>query len=142
MIEHTAEPVRLMRQLAETLAPRGVLLASVPNFAHWYPRVRVALGRFDYDRRGILDSGHVRFFTRRSFERAASDAGYEITRRDVIGLPFEVMERGGGSPKRTEHVLSTIDRIGVSLWPTMFGYQFLYQLRPTDAVAVIQPLER
>ena len=130
VIEHTIDPTRLLQQLREKLTPGGVLLASVPNFAHWYPRARVALGRFDYDRRGILDSGHVRFFTRRSFERTVRDAGYEVGRREAVGLPFEVMERGGGSPKRTEKTLSTIDRIGVSMWPTMFGYQFLYQLRP------------
>ena len=31
----------------------GELLLSVPNFGHWYPRSRVALGLFGYDRRGI-----------------------------------------------------------------------------------------
>jgi hypothetical protein len=102
----------------------------VPNFAHWYPRIRVAAGRFDYDRRGILDAGHVRFFTRRTFERTARAAGYDIGRREVIGLPFEVMERGGGKPKKTEVALGTVDRVGVSVWPTLFGYQFLYQLHP------------
>ena len=52
----------------------AIVIASVPNFGHWYPRPRVALGRFDYDRRGILDVGHVRFFTRQSFEHIVDDA--------------------------------------------------------------------
>ncbi|NQY56585.1 MAG: glycosyltransferase [Ilumatobacteraceae bacterium] len=130
VLEHTIDPQLIMTQLTSRLRPPGVLLASVPNFAHWYPRVRVAAGRFDYDRRGILDAGHVRFFTRRTFERTARAAGYDIGRREVVGLPFEVMERDGGAPKRSETVLGSVDRLGVSLWPTLFGYQFLYQLHP------------
>ena len=48
----------------------GTVVTSVPNFGHWYPRSRVAVGRFDYDRRGILDAGHLRFFTRRELRAA------------------------------------------------------------------------
>ncbi len=44
-------------------------MVSVPNFNHWYPRGRIVAGRFDYDQRGPLDRGHVRFFTKRSIER-------------------------------------------------------------------------
>ena len=43
----------------------------MPN-SDWYPRIKVAVGRFDYDQRGILDAGHVRFFTRGDFERLAA----------------------------------------------------------------------
>ena len=42
-----------------------------PNFGHWYPRgTRGRCGRFDYDQRGPLDHGHVRFFTRRTLRAA------------------------------------------------------------------------
>ena len=71
IIEHHRQPDQLLRQARERLAPNGVLLLSVPNFGHWYPRVRTASGRFDYDRRGILDAGHLRFFTKRTIERGA-----------------------------------------------------------------------
>ena len=55
--------------------PGGEILVSVPNFGHWYPRGKVALGRFDYDQRGPLDHTHVRFFTRRTFERLVNACG-------------------------------------------------------------------
>src|SRR6266540_1413936 len=64
VLEHVREPEPLLEDLTDRLAPGGSIVACVPNFGHWYPRLRVALGRFDYDRRGILDRGHVRFFTR------------------------------------------------------------------------------
>ena len=113
------------------------MIASVPNFGHWYPRLRVALGRFDYDRRGILDNDHVRFFTRRSFERLVRAQGYSVARRDATGLPLEVADRGGNGQEidssPVSKLLARLDRIAVSLRPQLFGYQFLYELRPDPA---------
>ena len=59
----------MLRQMGSRLGEGGRIIISVPNFGHWYPRVRTALGIFDYDQRGILDKTHVRFFTRRSLLR-------------------------------------------------------------------------
>ena len=66
VLEHVRRPESLLRDAAGVLAPGGTVVTSVPNFAHWYPRLRVGIGRFDYDRRGILDADHLRFFTRRA----------------------------------------------------------------------------
>jgi glycosyltransferase involved in cell wall biosynthesis len=128
VLEHTADPAAVLGRLRDVLAPGGTVIASVPNFAHWYPRIRTALGRFDYDRRGILDAGHLRFFTRASFERLVTRAGMRVRRRATTGLPVEIAERGGDVPLTAEHLVARVDRIGVSLWPTLFGYQFLFEL--------------
>jgi glycosyltransferase involved in cell wall biosynthesis len=133
VLEHLADPQRLLVQIREVLGPRGVLLTSVPNFGHWYPRLRVLSGRFDYDRRGILDRGHLRFFTRASFERLAIAAGYRIRRRSATGIPFEVVARGTAEEppaRQPTRLLGTLDRAAVALWPTLFGYQFIYELEP------------
>lgn len=130
VLEHTVEPGSLLADLRERLSSRGVILVSVPNFAHWYPRIRVALGRFDYDRRGIVDAGHVRFFTRASFERLVARTGLRVRRRSTTGLPVEVAERGGSVPLWAQRSVASIDRMGVALWPTLFGYQFLFELEP------------
>jgi 2-polyprenyl-3-methyl-5-hydroxy-6-metoxy-1,4-benzoquinol methylase len=131
VLEHTANPGAVLSQLGTVLGPRGVVLVSVPNFAHWYPRMRVLLGRFDYDRRGILDAGHLRFFTRSSFERLVVQSGLRVRQRATTGLPVEVAERGGEVPASAERAIARMDRVGVALWPTLFGYQFLFELEPT-----------
>ena len=56
-------------------------------------------GTFDYERRGIFDAGHLRFFTRSSFERMAKGAGMRVRRRAISGLPLEVAARGGPAPR-------------------------------------------
>jgi 2-polyprenyl-3-methyl-5-hydroxy-6-metoxy-1,4-benzoquinol methylase len=140
VLEHLRRPEEVLRQIHDVLAPGGRLLVSVPNFGHWYPRLRVALGRFDYDRRGILDEGHVRFFTRRSFERILHRTGWHVVRHESTGLPFDVAERGGGPgglAARLQGSLGRVDALGVRLRPTLFAYQLLYELEP--ALGRVEP---
>ena len=133
VLEHVRDPERLLRSTRGLLAPGGTVVTSVPNFGHWYPRARVVSGRFDYDRRGILDRGQLRFFTRRSFERLVGDAGFSVRRRDEVGLPIEVSRRGASSEQTRSgptKVLEGADRVALDLWPTLFAYQFVYELAP------------
>jgi 2-polyprenyl-3-methyl-5-hydroxy-6-metoxy-1,4-benzoquinol methylase len=132
VLEHVREPGLLLDEVRPLLAPGGQVLASIPNISHWYPRTRVAIGRFDYDARGILDRGHVRFFTRRSFGRMVARHGWRVVRLEATGLPFDVADRGGrrGTAALLKRVLGRLDRTGVQVWPTMFGYQFLAVLEP------------
>ena len=129
VIEHVRQPAKLLAQAQTLLRPGGTVIACVPNFAHWYPRTRTALGLFDYDRRGILDSGHVRFFTRRSFENLVTKSGFEIRRRATTGLPVDVL---GDSRSRLWKVAGGLDRLGTWLRPQLFAYQLLYELQPVD----------
>jgi 2-polyprenyl-3-methyl-5-hydroxy-6-metoxy-1,4-benzoquinol methylase len=134
VIEHVRHPEQILDELHRVLAPGGVVVASIPNFAHWYPRLRVLSGRFDYDRRGILDNTHLRFFTNRSFERLASERGWRIARRGMTGLPLEVVERGAGDDEPAEsplrRVLRQVDAAAVRARPSLFAYQMLYQMVP------------
>lgn len=128
VFEHVSSPERLMSDLASRLAPDGTVIASVPNIGHWYPRGRIALGLFDYDQRGILDATHLRFFTRRSFVRLVRRAGLGPVRQWHTGLPLDAL----GLKDRTllARVVGAVDRALVRLWPTLFAYQFVYELAP------------
>ena len=132
VLEHVRLPEELLRELAPRLSRGGVVVASIPNFGHWYPRLRTILGLFDYDSRGLLDSTHVRFFTRRSFERTALAAGYTVNRIGYTGLPFEVLLRGGNSKKVPSILrpIQMIDTFLIKVRPQLFAYQMLYELRP------------
>jgi SAM-dependent methyltransferase len=131
VLEHTIDPGALLDDLVGRLAAGGSILVSVPNFAHWYPRARVALGRFDYDERGLLDRGHVRFFTRRSFERLLRAHRLVVTKRAVVGSPTELLGRGRSRLlARLARCAGVVDRAATDVWPTLFAYQFLYELRP------------
>ena len=129
VLEHVIDPDALMADMVARLDESGAILVSIPNFGHWYPRLRTASGNFDYDQRGPLDRGHVRFFTRRSFERLVARAGLRIVERRTVGSPLDVLERGGNLlVGRAARAASAVDRAAVRVWPTLFGYQFLYKL--------------
>lgn len=130
------DTTRFLEAAARAARPGGSLVVSVPNFEHWYPRLRVAAGRFDYDRRGILDRHHVRFFSRRVAERHFAEAGLRVRRSEAVGLPLDLMaSRSAGRPDaggRVTRTLHTIDRLGVATAPGLFAYQFLFDLEPGD----------
>jgi 2-polyprenyl-3-methyl-5-hydroxy-6-metoxy-1,4-benzoquinol methylase len=140
VLEHLRRPDLMLEALRGRLAPGGVMAVSVPNFGHWYPRLRTVTGRFDYDRRGILDRDHLRFFTRASFERLLAHSGWAVRRRSAVGLPLEVADRGTGDagdatgePGGLGGLVRRLDRAAVALRPTLFGYQLLYELSPAPA---------
>jgi glycosyltransferase involved in cell wall biosynthesis len=133
VLEHVRQPEKILDQSRDLLAPGGVLIASVPNFGHWYARLRTALGLFDYDQRGILDCGHVRFFSRRGIVRRLRGAGFAIARNETTSLPLEVLSRSDGGVVR---FIRAADRLAVSMYPTLFGYQFVYQCEVEPTVSV------
>ena len=127
VIEHLARPERLLREVRDALRPGGEMLLSVPNFGHWYSRLRVALGVFDYDRRGILDETHLRFFTRASLRRTVTRAGYDLLDLSATGSPFVQLAGSGGAVAR---IAAAASRALVRLRPTVFGYQYVVRLTP------------
>lgn len=123
VLEHTRNPKQVLDEAVECLAPDGKLLISVPNFAHWYPRARVALGMFDYDQRGILDETHLRFFTRRSFLQLLDSVGLQVNVTSTSASPV-------GSALGSGRLGSTIRHATLRIRPTLFAYQFLVQAAP------------
>jgi predicted TPR repeat methyltransferase len=129
VLEHLVNPGALMAQARDVLSPDGVAIFCVPNIAHWYPRTRSTVGMFDYDQRGILDSTHLRFFTRRSIRKLIERQGYSIQRIEPVGLPLDAM----GVEGTKAHVLRLVDQVMLALWPTMFGYQFIVEATPSPS---------
>src|SRR5262249_64841 len=127
VIEHVRRPDMLLQQMARVLAPNGELLVSTPNFGHWYPRIRVVTGTFGYDRRGILDETHLRFFTAKTLRTLFSSHGLDIAELRHTGLPLDVLSRGD---TRSSRVARRVDHALVRARPTIFAYQFVVRARP------------
>src|SRR5439155_11454246 len=126
ILEHLNNPTQTLREVLGLIGPGGQVLVSVPNFGHWYPRIRVALGAFGYDRRGILDETHVRFFTRRTLRRLVKSAGYDTLEEAATGLPLSSV----AGQDETSSPLKRVDDFLVKVRPTLFGYQNVLRLTP------------
>ncbi|GIF74915.1 bifunctional glycosyltransferase/class I SAM-dependent methyltransferase [Asanoa siamensis] len=134
IIEHLPRPTETMREIRRVLRPGGQVLLSVPNFGHWYPRARVLSGMFGYDRRGILDNTHLRFFTRASLRRLVRKAGFDLLDERATGLPLGVVTDADKTPLK---MVRAIDKGLVRMRPTFFGYQWILRLTPHAEEAVL-----
>jgi O-antigen biosynthesis protein len=74
VLEHLRDPLSALRRLREFLAPGGFFVISLPNVAHGSVRLALLEGHFQYQRLGLLDATHLRFFTRESIEELLDEA--------------------------------------------------------------------
>lgn len=79
VLEHLRDPWAALRMLGDLLSEDGVLAASIPNVRHVSVVIPLLVrGRWDYAERGVLDTTHTRFFTKRSMVALFTSCGYEI----------------------------------------------------------------
>ena len=78
VIEHIANPVGVLTKIHEWIDHTGILVISTCNIAHWKCRLRLMMGKWEYEDAGIFDSTHLRFFTTRSFKRLLQNCRYRI----------------------------------------------------------------
>jgi len=131
VLEHLRDPLALLQVAEQRLAPGGRVIVSLPNICHWYSRLRIVLGRFDYDWRGPLDEGHLRFFSERSVRRLVRAAGLRVVSSEVASAPpvlRGLARRGEGA---IHPLLASV--LAARLFPGLFGYQFLLELTPLVA---------
>ncbi|MCA1582765.1 MAG: class I SAM-dependent methyltransferase [Acidobacteria bacterium] len=85
VLEHTADPVALLTAARSAAEPGARLVASVPNAGHLSVVRDLTLGRFDPAPAGLLDAGHLRWFTRPFLAEALEEGGWSVYSIDGIG---------------------------------------------------------
>jgi 2-polyprenyl-3-methyl-5-hydroxy-6-metoxy-1,4-benzoquinol methylase len=80
VLEHLVDPWMAVRRLADLLPKGGSLIASIPNIRHYKLVLNLLFkGNFRYQPYGILDSTHLRFFTRETAVELLEQAGLKVT---------------------------------------------------------------
>ena len=132
VLEHLSDPLPVLVALDRALAADGRVIVSVPNVAHLWVRFSLALGRWDYADRGILDRTHLRFFTKRSFAALLRDAGLSVEElvATPVPLPLVVPPRLHGRALDAVHALSAG---AARAWKGGLAYQFVAVCRRAPA---------
>jgi SAM-dependent methyltransferase len=78
VLEHLVDPWSLLKRQAAWLAPQGIVLACIPNIAHWSVVVHLLVGEWPYLPQGLFDRTHLRFFTLSSIRSLFAGAGLKI----------------------------------------------------------------
>jgi len=82
VLEHLLDPLAVLKKLTPCLKPQGTLVASIPNVQFFGVIQHLTEGNWTYQKEGILDETHLRFFTYREIEKLFAAAGMEITQVD------------------------------------------------------------
>ena len=126
VLEHFADPDRLLGLIRGWLKTGGVLFASLPNVANISVRIRLLLGQFPYSDRGILDRTHLVFYTRSTAGDLLTKAGFRVRAVEPTAMPYELaLPRFSRAP--WSGPTRAFARFSANKWPTMFGYQFVFE---------------
>ncbi|MCU0666219.1 MAG: class I SAM-dependent methyltransferase [Candidatus Omnitrophica bacterium] len=84
VLEHILEPREAVKFYKGFLKPGAKIIFSFPNTVSWLNRINFLFGNFDYTDTGIMDRGHIRFFTLASAKNMLLREGFTIEKIDYI----------------------------------------------------------
>ncbi len=126
LVEHLHDPEDFMDALRrKTAGRRPEVIITTANVAFFITRIMLALGQFNYSRKGILGIGHRRLFTFKSLRALLEQAGYEILEAHGVPAPFP-LAIGTNFWSRT---LLSVNRLLLKLSHGLFAYQICLRAR-------------
>lgn len=78
IIEHIFMPVDFLKKVKTILGPESALIITTPNFLFWKNRFKMLFGKFRYEEKGLLDFGHIRFFTLKTARETFDKTGFIV----------------------------------------------------------------
>jgi 2-polyprenyl-3-methyl-5-hydroxy-6-metoxy-1,4-benzoquinol methylase len=79
VLEHLTDPYRLLEECRTKLTSQGRVIASIPNIRYYRAFADyVFRGKWEYRQHGIMDIGHLRFFTFSSIREMFRKLNYSI----------------------------------------------------------------
>jgi len=108
-------PEKILEKVKKLAQADTEIIITVPNILFWKNRLKIFLGKFDYEDEGLMDRGHIHFFSWKSF-------------CDIIwknGL--ELIEIKNHIPTRGSKFLGGV-------FPGLFSYQFIVRLKKKKKV--------
>lgn len=129
VLEHLIDPLATLKKILPFLNEDGVVISSIPNISHSAICWELAHGRFDYQKYGLLDNTHIRFFTKKNIIKLFEDAGYHIILWDrVIRTPEETEFNVHCSSAKDESFFDWINELN----PESNTYQFIIKAIPAS----------
>jgi methionine biosynthesis protein MetW len=115
VLEHLFQPEKLLKDIKKISHKDTEIIITVPNILFWKNRLKLFFGKFKYVNSGIMDKGHVHFFSWKSLNKLLSSSGYK-----TILVKNNTPTRG----------TKLIGRI----FPGLFSYQFLLKVKRKNIV--------
>jgi 2-polyprenyl-3-methyl-5-hydroxy-6-metoxy-1,4-benzoquinol methylase len=117
VLEHLSDPQKLLIQIQRVLGPGASVVICLPNVLHWVTRMKMLIGRYDYENGGTLDHTHLRFYTVRTARELIESAGYRVVKfHPAFGGKF------------SRHARPVWQRLA-TWFPGLFAFQLLFEAK-------------
>ncbi len=89
-LEHLRDPWAVLARIRHRMSPGACVVACVPNAQHWSMQVRLNTGLLHYEKSGLMDRTHLRWFTHATLIDLFRNAGFKVE----AGIPRIFNEPG------------------------------------------------
>lgn len=110
ILEHVFDPVEILQKVYSVLDSSGEIIITTPNLLLWTSRIKIMFGKFEYTDQGLMDFGHIRFFTCKYLNKVLKDSGFKIEKENHIIFPGKLTKL-------------------LKFWPSLFATQFIVKAR-------------
>lgn len=115
ILEHLVDPWTIILKLRQLLKPGGIIIVSIPNVRHYSVVLPLLfLDDWRYSQEGLLDSTHIRFFTKTTAAKMFTGSDFQIDMVDHTGA-----KKGLGA---------LMDKLTFGLFKEFFIFQNLFRL--------------
>lgn len=125
ILEHLVNPLKSLQAIKKIRNRNSRVFISIPNSGHWYFRLKVLFGKFEYEKNGLFDETHLRFYTLNTAKELISKSNLEIICIDYSSTPWENIFQN----RTFTQILSRIERLLIFLRPQLFAYQMICTLK-------------
>ncbi len=121
VLEHLKEPEKTVKKLLKFIKNNGLFLISIPNVSHGSLALELLDGRWDYNRIGLLDVTHLRFFTIFNFLDLLERCGLFPVKIDRVKVSPQDTEFKTLWDKYPKEITSYIEKVN----PEFRTYQYV-----------------
>ncbi|MBD3311259.1 MAG: methyltransferase domain-containing protein [Candidatus Magasanikbacteria bacterium] len=115
VLEHLMEPEEILFKIKQAISHNTEIIITVPNILWWKNRLKIFLGHFEYTDSGLMDKGHIHFFSWKSFKDLIRKTGYHITQEN-------------------HHIPTRGTKYFGRIWPGLFAKQFIVKIKKNNIV--------
>jgi 2-polyprenyl-3-methyl-5-hydroxy-6-metoxy-1,4-benzoquinol methylase len=116
VLEHLVDPSETLAKCKSLLKKEGYIVSSIPNIRHISYLYRLVYkGEFEYEKAGIMDNTHLRFFTKKSIVNLYQRLGFQIIKHEGINRFV---------PNQFRFILKTLSFFGIKKFEDTAYQQF------------------
>ena len=132
VLEHLVNPLDVLKNMSKLLKKDGTVIMSIPNVQFYGVVHQLIEGNWTYQKEGILDETHLRFFTFKEIEKLVKEAGLSIQRiEETIDPQYEKFSDGN-------HTALKFGRLSIDdLTPEEIRRFFVFQYKIVAGKAMV-----